>query len=138
MIPIHFRIVNLTIEVFVFPLSLRKIKIPAIYKSSGVKNFNSTTVYSPKKFLQLREREEFAFGVYYGILLVLVIYNLIFLCFMIIYICFFTHVLGGMEQANFKWISLSSPHGPNSPYWANISFAFWGFSLWGIQSQKFF
>jgi hypothetical protein len=62
-------------------LSLEKNKKYQYYikmQSEGTLQF-PLTIYSPKKFLQHREREEFAFGVYYGILLVLIIYNLILL-----------------------------------------------------------
>ena len=65
---------------FVFPLSLDKNRKNIFYlriESEGTLQF-PLTLYSPKKFLFVREKEEFAFGVYYGILLVLVVYNLIF------------------------------------------------------------
>ena len=129
---------------FVFPLSLEKNKKYQYYmkvQSEGTLQF-PLTIYSPKKFLQLREREEFAFGVYYGILLVLVIYNLILLFMLrdIGYLYYLLYVINyGASQSILNGLAFQYLW-PNSPYWANISLPFLGgFALlWGIQFTRSF
>ncbi len=129
---------------FVFPLSLEKNQKQVYYfriQSEGTMQF-PLTVYSPKKFLLHREKEEFAFGVYYGILLVLVIYNLILLFMLkdIGYLYYLLYVINyGASQSILNGLAFQYIW-PNSPYWANISLPFLGgFALlWGIQFTRNF
>jgi hypothetical protein len=129
---------------FVFPLSLEKNKKYQYYikmQSEGTLQF-PLTIYSPKKFLQHREREEFAFGVYYGILLVLIIYNLILLFMLrdIGYLYYLLYVINyGACQSILNGLAFQYLW-PNSPHWANISLPFLGgFALLsGIQFTRSF
>lgn len=129
---------------FVFPLSLEKNKKYVYYfrfESEGTLEF-PLKIYSPKKFLQHREKEEFAFGVYYGILLVLIIYNLILLFMLqdIGYLYYLFYVINyGASQSILNGLAFQYLW-PNMPYWANISLPFLGgFALLsGIQFTRNF
>lgn len=129
---------------FVFPLSLEKNQKQVYYfriQSEGTMQF-PLTLYSPKKFLLHREKEEFAFGIYYGILLVLVIYNLILLFMLkdIGYLYYLLYVINyGASQSILNGLAFQYLW-PNSPYWANRSLPFLGgFALLcGIQFTRNF
>lgn len=129
---------------FVFPLSLEKNKTTVFYfriESEGTMQF-PLIVYSPKKFLVHRVKEEFAFGIYYGILFVLVVYNLILLFMLkdIGYLYYLLYVINyGASQSILNGLAFQYLW-PNSPYWANISLpCLGGFALfWGIQFTRNF
>ncbi len=129
---------------FVFPVNLEKNKKYIYYfkiESEGTMQF-PIFVYSPKKFLVHREKEEFAFGSYYGILFVLVVYNLILLFMLkdIGYLYYLLYVINyGASQSILNGLAFQYLW-PNLPYWANISLpCLGGFALfWGIQFTRNF
>ncbi|MDX1960701.1 MAG: 7TM diverse intracellular signaling domain-containing protein [Leptospiraceae bacterium] len=129
---------------FVFPIELEKNSLNTYYfrvQSEGTLQF-PITVYSYEKFLEIQEKEQFALGSYYGILLVLVIYNLI-LLFMLQdrgYLYYLLYIINyGLSQSVLNGLAFQYLW-PNYPKWANISLPFiGGFSLfWGLQFTRNF
>ncbi|XDD48183.1 7TM diverse intracellular signaling domain-containing protein [Leptospira sp. WS39.C2] len=129
---------------FIFPVRLNSKKNHTYYfrfESEGTVQF-PLTVYSHERFLKLKEKENLSLGIYYGILFVLVIYNLI-LLFMLRdlgYLYYLLYIsLYGLSQSVLNGLAFQI-FWPNSPYWANISLPFvGGFSLfWGLQFTRSF
>lgn len=129
---------------FIFPIKLGSQKNNKYYfrfESEGTVQF-PITVYSHERFLKLKEKENLSLGIYYGILFVLVIYNLILLfmlrdlgyLYYLLYISFY-----GLSQSVLNGLAFQI-FWPNSPHWANISLPFvGGFSLfWGLQFTRSF
>ncbi|TGL72130.1 7TM diverse intracellular signaling domain-containing protein [Leptospira jelokensis] len=129
---------------FIFPIKLLPKKNNTYYfrfESEGTVQF-PITVYSHERFLKLKEKENLSLGIYYGILFVLVIYNLILLfmlkdfgyLYYLLYISFY-----GLSQSVLNGLAFQI-FWPNSPHWANISLPFvGGFSLfWGLQFTRSF
>nr|WP_244935948.1 7TM diverse intracellular signaling domain-containing protein [Leptospira bouyouniensis] len=129
---------------FIFPVQIHSKKNPIYYfrfESEGTVQF-PITVYSHERFLKLKEKENLSLGIYYGILFVLIIYNLI-LLFMLRdlgYLYYLLYIsLYGLSQSVLNGLAFQI-FWPNSPYWANISLPFvGGFSLfWGLQFTRSF
>ena len=129
---------------FIFPIKLEKNKNYTFYfrfESQGTVQF-PITIYSPTEFIKLKEKENLSLGAYYGILAVLIVYNLI-LFFMLrergylyylLYIFFFGASQSVLNGLAFQYLW------PDSPNWANKSLPFLGgFSLfWGLQFTRSF
>ncbi|TGM47984.1 transcriptional regulator [Leptospira biflexa] len=129
---------------FIFPIRINFKKNHTYYfrfESEGTVQF-PITIYSHERFLKLKEKENLSLGIYYGILFVLIIYNLI-LLFMLRdfgYLYYLLYIsLYGLSQSVLNGLAFQI-FWPNSPYWANISLPFiGGFSLfWGIQFTRSF
>lgn len=129
---------------FIFPVKLQTKKSNTYYfrfESEGTVQF-PITLYSHERFLKLKEKENLSLGIYYGILFVLVIYNLI-LLFMLRdlgYLYYLLYIsLYGLSQSVLNGLAFQI-FWPNSPYWANVSLPFvGGFSLfWGLQFTRSF
>lgn len=129
---------------FIFPVKLGLQKNKTYYfrfESEGTVQF-PITVYSHERFLKLKEKENLSLGIYYGIVFVLVIYNLI-LLFMLRdlgYLYYLLYIsLYGLSQSVLNGLAFQI-FWPNSPHWANISLPFvGGFSLfWGLQFTRSF
>lgn len=129
---------------FIFPIKLGLQKNKTYYfrfESEGTVQF-PITVYSHERFLKLKEKENLSLGIYYGIVFVLVIYNLI-LLFMLRdwgYLYYLLYIsLYGLSQSVLNGLAFQI-FWPNSPHWANISLPFvGGFSLfWGLQFTRSF
>ncbi|MDF3818419.1 7TM diverse intracellular signaling domain-containing protein [Leptospira sp. 96542] len=129
---------------FIFPIKLNPKRKNIYYfrfESEGTVQF-PITVYSHERFLKLKEKENLSLGIYYGILFVLVIYNLI-LLFMLRdlgYLYYLLYIsLYGLSQSVLNGLAFQL-FWPNSPHWANISLPFvGGFSLfWGLQFTRSF
>ncbi|MBM9548456.1 histidine kinase [Leptospira sp. 201903074] len=129
---------------FIFPVKLSPQKNKSYYfrfESEGTVQF-PITVYSHERFLKLKEKENLSLGIYYGIVFVLVIYNLI-LLFMLRdwgYLYYLLYIsLYGLSQSVLNGLAFQI-FWPNSPHWANISLPFiGGCSLfWGLQFTRSF
>ncbi|PJZ85572.1 7TM diverse intracellular signaling domain-containing protein [Leptospira harrisiae] len=129
---------------FIFPIKLYSKKHNTYYfrfESEGTVQF-PITVYSHERFLKIKEKENLSLGIYYGILFVLVIYNLI-LLFMLRdfgYLYYLLYIsLYGLSQSVLNGLAFQI-FWPNFPYWANVSLPFvGGCSLfWGLQFTRSF
>lgn len=129
---------------FVFPIQLDKFKIYTFYfkfQNEGPMQF-PMYISSRETFYQKQAKENFAIGLYYGILGVLLIYNLI-LLFILKDLGYLYYILFVISSAVAESVlnGVASKHlWPDSPDWASRSLPIMGglTLFWGLQFSRSF
>lgn len=106
---------------FVFPLSFSKNEQVSVFIRFETVNAMQMplTLYNPKRFIEAKQVENISMGLYYGAMVVLMIYNLFLFSsirdvdylYYSFYVCFLSLFLAGLNGINFQYFF------PNHPQW---------------------